>query len=131
MKTSMFSWVCIGCGGTQPALLAPRLGRGFVGASLTFENGGDKVVHGSDGNLPAAGGAKVCLSLLLILPGVEIQAFPGDADSVGRLHMILLHGVLSEFRSRAARQPEIIAPRRRNQRNLSLGHQKYRGFCAG
>ena len=123
--------VVIGCDGTQPALLAPRLGRGFVGASLTFENGGDKVVHGSDGNLPAAGGAKVCLSLLLILPGVEIQVFPGDADSVGRLHMILLHGVLSEFRSRAARQPEIIAPRRRNQRNLSLGHQKYRGFCAG
>ena len=69
------------------------------------------------------------LSLLLIPSGAEIRAFPGDADSVGRLHMILLHSILSEFRSRTTRQLEVIAPRRRNQRSQSLGRPKYRGFC--
>ena len=48
-------------------------------------------------------------------------------DSVGGLHTILLHGVLSSLRSRAMRQLEIVTPRhqpdirRRNQRSPSRG----------
>ena len=34
--------------------------RNFVFMSASAENGGDKLVHGSGGNVPAAGGAKVC-----------------------------------------------------------------------
>ncbi len=30
------------------------------GNDLRRENGGDKLVHGSGGNVPAAGGAEVC-----------------------------------------------------------------------
>ena len=58
-------------------------------------------------------------------------------DSVCDPHTILLHGVLSDFRSRAMRQLEIIAPHhqldvlRRNQRSQSLERPKYQDFCAG
>ena len=57
-------------------------------------------------------------------------------DSVCDPHTILLHGVLSNFRSRAMRQLEIIAPRhqldvlRRNQRSQSLERPKHQDFCA-
>ena len=36
-------------------------------------------------------------------PGVKIRAFPGDAESVSHLRMILLHSILSGFRGRAMR----------------------------
>ena len=58
-------------------------------------------------------------------------------DSVCDPHTILLHGVLSNFRSRATRQLEIIAPLhqldvlRRNQRSQSLERPKYQDFRAG
>ena len=58
-------------------------------------------------------------------------------DSVCDPHTILLHGVLSNFRSRAMRQLEIIAPLhqldvlRRNQRSQSLERPKHQDFFAG
>ena len=69
-------------------------------------------------------------------PAQKSGPFRVVPDSVCDPHTILLHGVLSNFRSRAMRQLEIIAPRhqldvlRRNQPSQWLGHPKYQGFCA-
>ena len=70
-------------------------------------------------------------------PAQKSRPFRVMPDSVCDPHTILLHGVLSDFRSRAMRQLEIIAPHhqldvlRRNQRSQSLERPKYQDFCAG
>ena len=67
-------------------------------------------------------------------PAQKSGPFRVVPDSVCDPHTILLHGVLSNFRSRAMRQLEIIAPLhqldvlRRNQRIQSLETPKTPGF---
>ncbi len=82
-------------------------------------------------------GARMTCPSYKFRPAQKSRPFRVVPDSVCDPHTILLHGVLSDFRSRAMRQPEIIAPRhqldvlRRNQRSQSLERPKHQDFCAG